>query len=93
MIDDILNKIERIKESYPDPQCYFVASILSVNFAGSILYNSNHCIFTNGNGVFFDKRGLVDPVEVIADGYLYLSEFGWNIEKTLIEAMLEKHGK
>lgn len=93
MIHHILNKIQKIKESYPNPQCYFVSSILATEFNGTILYDADHCIFTDGNGIFYDKRGLVDPDEVMQNNYIPLKDYGWEQEQSLIEAMLVKHGK
>lgn len=92
MYNAILNKISKVKESYPDPQCYFLALILAAEFGGTILYNNDHCV-VEFEGRFFDKRGFVDPKEIKTQKYMLLEDFGWDIEKTLITAMLEKHGQ
>lgn len=92
MYNAILNKIEKIKQSYPEPQCYFLALILVAEFGGVILYDNNHCV-VEYKGRYFDKKGFVDPEVVRECRFLPLYEYGWGIERTLITAMLEKHGE
>ena len=92
MINAILNKIQRITENFPKPHCYLMASSLAVEFGGEVLYDHNHCVFTIDNN-FYDKRGLVDPDEVLHGNYLPITDYGWAQEMALINAMMEKHGK
>ena len=86
-MNEVLEKVRTIKEFYgAKPQCYFVAMILSSNFAGEVWYDHNHCI-TLIDGIFYDKKGIVDPAEVKAKGFKPLKTYGIHIEDTLIDAM------
>lgn len=84
--DDVLNTIGEINRLWEKPQCYLVALLLASKHKGEIYYNSNHCITLIGN-IFYDKDGIATP----SCNYLNLNEFGMDIKKTLIDALVEKH--
>lgn len=87
---DVLDEIALINEKFPEPQCYLVALLLTSKFGGRILYNSDHCL-TVIDFVMYDKSGIV-PLDTIEPNlFLDLEEFGIDIKKSLIEALIYKH--
>lgn len=89
MVNQILNKIKRIKESFPDPDSYLVASALATEFKGYVMFNTKECIFTDGNGTFFDKNGLMEIDEALVGNYTRLAEHPWFVEVALIKNKLD----
>lgn len=85
----VLNKIEKIKEAMPNPSCYLLALIITSEFRGQILYNSDHCISKIGR-FYFDKRGLVSPREVFRGDYIPLKKYDWDQELALIGSLEER---
>lgn len=89
--DEILQEIALINKAFPNPQCYLVALLLTSKFGGEVHYDSNHCISFIGM-CFYDKNGIVLGSEVVSGTtFLPLEEFGMDIKKTLITALIEKH--
>lgn len=89
-VNQVLNTIEKLKEEYPKPQCYLVASAISSVFPATIWYDNNHCI-TQVEEHFFDKRGLVDAEAMNDSDYIPLNMYGWDCQLRLIQSMFEKH--
>lgn len=91
MENEILNRIKEIKEQFGDsPNCYLVAILLSTRFGGEIWYDGSHCI-TQIDWNFYDKNGQISLKEVGNSNYIHINRYGIEIEKALVNSLIEKH--
>jgi len=90
--DKVLDSIAEINRLWDNPQCYLVALLLASKFGGTIYYDSNHCVTLIGE-CFYDKTGVYLGSDMVRTTFLTLDEFGMEIKKTLIDALIEKHKK
>jgi len=82
--------IEDINRSYPKPQCFLVALVLSALHGGTIRYNMNHYVTRIGDK-FYDKSGEVQLSPEEEKKYLPLSRYYWETHMASINALIEKH--
>lgn len=89
---DILKAVAEINRTWEEPQCYLVALLLASQFGGQIYYDHNHCITLIGE-CFYDKTGIFLGSDLVRSNYIPLEEYGIDIKKTLMDALIQKHLK
>jgi hypothetical protein len=90
--EQVADRTAEIKRLYGDhPQCYLFAVLMCTYFDAVIYYDHNHCVVQIGDW-FFDRNGEYPVEEVIKKNFLPLQNYGMDIEKTLMDALIETKG-